>query len=48
MKLVFMIWVMVLVSACAQVPKQSVELSATVGRDLVTVHNSHRELAEIL
>jgi hypothetical protein len=35
-------------TACAQVPKQSVELSATVGRDLVTVHNSHRELAQIL
>lgn len=35
-------------TACAQVPKESVELSATIGRDLATVHQSHRELAEIL
>lgn len=35
-------------AACAQVPKQSVELSATVGRDLTTVYQAHRQLAEIL
>ena len=29
---------------CAQVPKESVELSVTVGRDLVEVHRAHREL----
>lgn len=28
---------------CAQVPKESVELSVTVGRDLAEVHRSHRE-----
>jgi methyl-accepting chemotaxis protein len=30
--------------ACAQVPKESVELSVTVGRDLTEVHRAHREL----
>lgn len=34
--------------ACAQVPKASVELSTTVGRDITTVHKSHRELAKLL
>jgi hypothetical protein len=38
----------VLVAGCAQVPKQSVELSATVGRDLATIHIAHRELAQTL
>lgn len=33
---------------CAQVPKESVELSATIGRDLAEVHRAHRELAEVL
>ena len=37
-----------LVGACAHVPKESVELSATVGRDLAAVHTAHRELAQIL
>ncbi len=31
--------------ACAQVPRESVELSVTVGRDLAEVHRAHRELA---
>lgn len=34
--------------SCAQVPKESVELSTTVGRDLTVVYNSHRELAQLL
>jgi hypothetical protein len=34
--------------ACAQVPKESVELSATVGRDVAEVYIAHRELAVIL
>jgi len=37
-----------LASSCASVPKESVELSATVGRDIATVHKSHKELAHIL
>lgn len=32
-------------SGCAQVPKESVELSVTVGRDLAEIHKAHRELA---
>lgn len=32
---------------CAQVPKQSVELSETVGRDLAELHRSHRDLASL-
>lgn len=38
---------MVIVS-CASVPKESVELSATVGRDLVIAHESHRQMAEVM
>ncbi len=37
-----------LVLACAQVPRESVELSTTVGKDLVEVHKAHRELAELM
>lgn len=37
-----------LASSCASVPKESVELSVTVGRDIATVHKSHKELAQIL
>lgn len=37
-----------LLTACAQVPKESVELSTTVGRDVTTVYKSHRELAKLL
>jgi hypothetical protein len=37
-----------LYAGCAQVPKQSVELSATVGRDIAQVYKGHRELAVIL
>jgi hypothetical protein len=36
------------VAGCAQVPKESVELSATVGRDLTASHKAHRELAKVL
>lgn len=35
-------------TACAAVPKESVELSATLGRDLATVHKAHRQLAQVL
>ncbi|MDH3288990.1 MAG: hypothetical protein OEP48_14885 [Betaproteobacteria bacterium] len=34
-------------SGCASVPKESVELSVTVGRDLVEVHRANRDLAEM-
>ena len=37
-----------LLGACAQVPKESVELSATVGRDLATAHQAHREVIRVL
>lgn len=40
--------VLMISAACAQVPKESVELSATVGRDVVEVYRAHRELAVIL
>ena len=36
---------LLLFTGCAQVPKESVELSVTVGRDLAEVHRAHRELA---
>ena len=37
-----------LVAACAQVPKESVELSTTVGRDIAAAHESHIRLARTL
>lgn len=37
-----------LFAGCAQVPRESVELSSTVGRDLTFAHQSHRELAKVL
>jgi hypothetical protein len=37
-----------LLTACAQIPMESVELSATIGRDLATMHDAHRALAGLL
>ena len=42
------ILVVLLFVGCAQVPRQSLELSTTVGRDIVEVHRAHRDLAIIL
>ena len=38
----------VLLSSCAHVPKESVTLSATVGRDIAEMHRAHRELVVLL
>ena len=35
-------------SACATIPKETIELSNTVGRDLEEVHRSHRALATVI
>lgn len=40
----FLCGLMAQILACAQVPKESVELSVTVGRDLAEVHRAHREV----
>lgn len=45
---VFPVMLALLLSACATVPRESIELSNTVGRDLEEVHRSHRALAELL
>lgn len=47
-KSVYVILLSVIIVGCARVPMESVELSATIGRDLATVHKAHRELAQIL
>ena len=47
-KLIFSLFFAALLISCASVPKESVDLSATVGRDLVVAHKAHRHLAEIL
>lgn len=39
--------ILILVTGCAQVPKEAVELSATVGRDLSEMRKSHTELVKI-
>jgi hypothetical protein len=44
----FAIAVVFLLSGCAQVPKESVELSTTLGRDLQEVHQSHRQSVDLL
>lgn len=38
---------LIFVSGCAQVPKEAVELSTTVGRDLAEMQKSHIELVKI-
>jgi len=35
----------VLVQSCATIPEEAVELSVTLGRDLVEVHRAHKELS---
>ncbi|WKD85230.1 hypothetical protein KCTC32516_00570 [Polaribacter huanghezhanensis] len=47
-KCILFLVVIALITSCAVVPKESVELSATVGRDIVTVYKSHKDLATIL
>lgn len=37
-----------LATGCIAVPRQSVELSVTVGKDIAATHSAHRELAVIL
>jgi len=44
LKYLFVFGLIAQIMACAQVPKESVELSVTVGRDLAEVHRAHREL----
>ncbi len=45
-KRVFVVIALIFFAACADVPREAVELSATVGRDLEEVHRSHRVLAQ--
>jgi hypothetical protein len=47
-KILSLLSVITLITSCAVVPKESVELSATVGRDVVNVYQSHKNLATIL
>lgn len=41
------IFMLVLVTGCAQVPKEAVELSTTVGRDLAEMRKSHTALVKL-
>jgi hypothetical protein len=40
--------VIAMLPSCASVPKESVELSTTVGRDITVLHKSHRNLAKLM
>ena len=40
--------VLLLLSGCAQVPTQSIELSTTVGRDIAKMHQAHLQTIELL
>jgi hypothetical protein len=49
MRLAWIIFLLLaFLSGCAQVPKESVELSATLGRDLQEVQRSHRRAVDLL
>ena len=43
-----MAFALAVLAACAQVPKESVELSATVGRDVTEIEKSHLRLVDAL
>jgi hypothetical protein len=47
-KIIPVVLSILLVSGCAQVPKESVELSATLGRDIAVTHKAHVQLATLL
>lgn len=47
-KIILTILISIILTSCAVIPKESVELSATVGRDIVNVYQAHKELATIL
>ncbi len=47
-KILSFLSIIALITSCAVVPKESVELSATVGRDIVSVYQAHKELATVL
>ncbi|MEW6507079.1 MAG: hypothetical protein AB1432_04955 [Bacteroidota bacterium] len=44
---VFLTSLILFLSACAQVPKEAIELSATVGRDLAEIRKSHIALVDL-
>jgi len=47
-KILSLLSIIAIITSCAVVPKESVELSATVGRDIVSDYQAHKELATIL
>lgn len=47
-KILLLLLIIALFTSCAVVPKESVELSATVGRDVVNVYQAHKELETLL
>jgi hypothetical protein len=47
-KILSLLSIIALITSCAVVPKESVELSATIGRDVVNVYQTHKALATIL
>lgn len=48
LKFLGVILICLIATSCAAVPKESVELSTTIGRDLAVVHEAHRETAKII
>jgi hypothetical protein len=44
MRALTLLVIAIAIAACAQVPKESVQLSATVGRDVAEIERSHRAL----
>lgn len=47
-KLVSLGFCVLLFAGCAQVPRESVELSTTIGRDIAVTHQAHIQLATLL
>jgi len=47
-KIISLVLPILFLIGCAQVPKESVELSSTLGRDIAATHKAHIQLATIL
>lgn len=47
-RVALVVLVVLIAGGCAQVPKEAVELSSTVGKDIAVAHKAHAQLATVL
>jgi hypothetical protein len=48
LRILLIVALIIAITGCAQVPRESVELSATIGRDIAVAHKAHAQLASLL